>query len=146
MIGDVNLFLKGTRADPDFEVEVEIMIAGASDIQIHRPGGTRLTSHAVRRPNLAEPAFRRKGLALTALQLLLSYATSPDAPAPLPVPRERLVVRIGEKNTPSIRLFEKLGFAITKRVAVFEEIEMRFQPQNSPGTWKVGQVRPYDSP
>lgn len=29
MVGDVNLFLKGTPADEDFEVEVEIMIAGA---------------------------------------------------------------------------------------------------------------------
>ena len=28
MIGDVNLFLKGTPEDPDFEVELEIMIAG----------------------------------------------------------------------------------------------------------------------
>jgi L-amino acid N-acyltransferase YncA len=80
---------------------------------------------------------------LTALQMLLSYATSPDAPAPLPVPKERLVVRIGEKNEPSIKLFEKLGFAITKRVAVFEEIEMRFQAQDIPGTWTVGAVQPY---
>ena len=30
MIGDVNLFLKGPAEDPEFEVEVEIMIAGAS--------------------------------------------------------------------------------------------------------------------
>lgn len=80
---------------------------------------------------------------MTALQLLLSYATSPDSPSPLPVPKERLVVRIGEKNEPSIRLFGKLGFAITKRVAVFEEIEMRFQPQNGPGTWRAGEVQEY---
>lgn len=81
-----------------------------------------------------EPAYRRKGLALTALQLMLSYATSPAPPfvlaathAPLPVPREKLVVRIGDKNEPSIRLFQKLGFAITKHVEVFEEIEMRYK-------------------
>lgn len=30
MIGDVNLFLKGLSTDPEFEVEVEIMIAGES--------------------------------------------------------------------------------------------------------------------
>lgn len=29
MIGDVNLFLKGSPAEEDFEVEVEIMIAGS---------------------------------------------------------------------------------------------------------------------
>jgi hypothetical protein len=28
MIGDVNLFLKGSSKDEDFEIEVEIMIAG----------------------------------------------------------------------------------------------------------------------
>lgn len=28
MIGDVNMFLKGPADDPEFEVEVEIMIAG----------------------------------------------------------------------------------------------------------------------
>lgn len=31
MIGDVNLFLKGESTDPEFEVEVEIMIAGESE-------------------------------------------------------------------------------------------------------------------
>jgi hypothetical protein len=31
MIGDVNLFLKGDPSDPEFEVEVEIMIAGEGD-------------------------------------------------------------------------------------------------------------------
>ena len=53
-------------------------------------------------------------------------------------------MRIGEKNEPSIKLFEKLGFAITKRVAVFEEVEMRFQP-SFPGTWSSGIVQHYHS-
>ncbi|EKM60317.1 uncharacterized protein PHACADRAFT_132799 [Phanerochaete carnosa HHB-10118-sp] len=119
MIGDVNLFLKGDKDDPEFEVEVEIMIA--------------------------EPAYRRRGFASAALQTMLSYATASDSPSPLPVPKERLVVRIGEKNEASIRLFEKLGFAITKRVAVFEEIEMRFQPESEPGSWAAGEIRLYSS-
>ncbi|KAL4262030.1 acetyltransferase family protein [Pleurotus pulmonarius] len=129
MIGDVNLFLKGSRRDnrqdvdveDDFEAEVEIMIA--------------------------EPDFRRKGLAIEALQLMLGYATtgSPSgvfpassepepqhtlhhrSESPLPVPPRSLVTRISESNTPSIKLFEKLGFAITKRVEVFREVEMRYQ-------------------
>ncbi|RPD56239.1 acyl-CoA N-acyltransferase [Lentinus tigrinus ALCF2SS1-7] len=100
MIGDVNLFMKGVPTDEDFEVEAEIMIA--------------------------ESAYRRRGVAYTALQMMLSYATDPSSPSPLPVPKERLVARIGEKNEASIRLFEKLGFTLTKRVAVFEEVELRF--------------------
>ncbi|KAJ8689575.1 hypothetical protein PTI98_012466 [Pleurotus ostreatus] len=129
MIGDVNLFLKGGRRDnredgdveDDFEAEVEIMIA--------------------------EPDWRRKGLAIEALQLMLGYATTgspsgafppPSEPepqdtshrlseSPLPIPPRSLVTRISESNTPSIKLFQKLGFVITKRVEVFREVEMRYQ-------------------
>ncbi|KAM5537503.1 hypothetical protein V8D89_008830 [Ganoderma adspersum] len=89
-----------------------------------------------------EPAYRRRGIAYTALQLMLSYATDPASPAPLPIPRERLVVRIGEKNEASIRLFEKLGFTITKRVAVFEEVELRFTDASK--AWTKGSVRVLD--
>jgi len=48
MIGDVNLFFKNSREDPEFEVECEVMIA--------------------------EPAHRGQGRAHAALVLLLSYA------------------------------------------------------------------------
>ena len=86
---------------------------------------------------LAEPAYRRRGFAHEALQLMLSYVTGipqlfstnkdhRSIPSPLNVPAARLVTRITESNEPSIRLFEKLGFKITKRVAVFEEVEMRW--------------------
>ena len=73
--------------------------------------------------------------------MMLAYATSADAPKPLPVPRERLVARIGEANAPSIRLFEKLGFAVTKRVAVFEEVEMRYTAGAEGPRWVAGEVR-----
>ncbi|KAI0364896.1 acyl-CoA N-acyltransferase [Pilatotrama ljubarskyi] len=118
MIGDVNLFLKGCPEDEDFEVEVEIMIA--------------------------EPAFRRRGIAYTALQLMLSYATDPSSPPPLPVPKDRLVARIGDKNEPSIRLFEKLGFSVTKRVAVFEEVELRYTGANQL-PWTAGVLKSLDA-
>ena len=89
----------------------------------------------------AEPTYRRKGLAHTALQLMLAYATDASSPHPLPVPRDRLVVRIGERNEASRRLFEKLGFVLTKRVAVFEELELRYNGADG-GAWVSGrQVR-----
>ncbi|TBU22212.1 GNAT domain-containing protein [Dichomitus squalens] len=116
MIGDVNLFLKGAPDEEDFEVEVEIMIA--------------------------EPAYRRRGVAHTALQLILSYATDPSSPKPLPVPKDRFVARIGERNEASIRLFEKLGFSVTKRVAVFEEVELRFTDASK--VWTKGDVKLLD--
>ncbi|PFH48042.1 hypothetical protein AMATHDRAFT_76923 [Amanita thiersii Skay4041] len=123
MVGDVNMFLSGTRPPPpqiqeavdgdeeDFSAEVEIMIA--------------------------EPDYRRRGLAYEALQLMLSYATgTPElfktqllqrSESPLCIPARHLLTRITESNMASIKLFEKLGFEITKRVAVFGEVEMRWR-------------------
>ncbi|KAJ8589845.1 hypothetical protein M405DRAFT_933225 [Rhizopogon salebrosus TDB-379] len=117
MVGDINLFLKGQPEDDEFEAEVEIMIA--------------------------ELAYRRKGLALEALRLMLTYVTAPPfspcaslpshtlstppppPPLPLPVHPSRLVVRISRSNQPSIKLFLQLGFAVVRVVEVFDEVEMR---------------------
>jgi len=87
---------------------------------------------------LSYHADRRRGLAQEALQLMLSYATGTphlfgvntdcrSTPSPLHILAAYLVTRITESNEPSIRLFEKLGFKITKRVVVFEEVEMRWR-------------------
>lgn len=142
MIGDVNLFLKGLPSDEDFEVEAEIMIAGTIPIPCDIP--TMILS-----PHYffycQESIYRRRGHASKALELLLSYATSPESPAPLPIRANALVVRIGEKNEASIRLFEKLGFVITKRVEVFEEVEMRYcgggGGDGKSNDWRKGVVR-----
>jgi hypothetical protein len=47
--------------------------------------------------------------------------------SPLRIPPSCLVTRISDTNIPSIRLFEKLGFVVTKRVEVFREVEMRYR-------------------
>jgi hypothetical protein len=47
--------------------------------------------------------------------------------SPLRIPPSRLLARISDVNIPSIRLFEKLGFTVTKRVEVFREVEMRYR-------------------
>ncbi|KAI0314546.1 acyl-CoA N-acyltransferase [Amylostereum chailletii] len=131
MVGDVNLFFKGSPSDEDFEVEVEVMIA--------------------------EKAFRRRNLAHTAVSLLLSYATTPPpdlqhapssktgaGPVPisfLPIPPSVLVARISQTNTPSIKLFEKLGFQVVKVVEVFGEVEMRYRGD---GVWEKGEAIWFD--
>ena len=91
----------------------------------------------------SEPAYRRRGFASRALQLMFSYATASDSQTPFPVSRESLVVRIGDKNTASIALFQKLGFEITKRVAVFEETELRYTGKGVPSGWLSGERRVY---
>jgi len=55
----------------------------------------------------------------------------PDSPLKLR-PKD-LVTRISATNLASIFLFEKLGFQVTKRVEVFDEVEMRFRR----GEWSV---------
>ena len=47
--------------------------------------------------------------------------------SPLRIPPSCLVTRISDTNIPSIRLFEKLGFVVTKRVEVFREVELRYR-------------------
>jgi hypothetical protein len=83
---------------------------------------------------------------------LLSYATTISSSScseqeprrwqpPLPLLRERLVVRIGASNAPSVALFESLGFRITKRVEVFDEVEMRLSdPATNGFDWRSGTV------
>ena len=117
MAGDVNVFFNqvydddgGDDAAPLTYGEMEVMIA--------------------------EPRFRRKGLADEALRMLLYYITTPPAPAPdatpaeaqvLPLPATRLMVRIGSANDASLALFQRLGFAKFKENAVFQETELRVQ-------------------
>lgn len=90
---------------------------------------------------ILEPVYRGRGLGLLALQLMLSYATSPHSSPPLPISPTALVCRIGESNARSRQLFEKLGFVMTKKVDVFQEIELRFR--GMPDHWVAGSVRPY---
>ncbi|KAH7096199.1 acyl-CoA N-acyltransferase, partial [Auriculariales sp. MPI-PUGE-AT-0066] len=102
MVGDVNLFFKGTEwVDEDFEVEIEVMIA--------------------------EREYRRQKLAYSAVSTMLAYAlhATPPQPSRLPVSHSnKFVVRIGQKNEASIGLFKRLGFLKTKVVEVFDQVEM----------------------
>lgn len=74
---------------------------------------------------------------------MFSYATASDSPLPLPVSKKSLVARIGDQNVASIALFQKLGFEITKHVAVFEEIELRYAGKGASPVWLSGERRQY---
>lgn len=74
---------------------------------------------------------------------MFSYVTASDSPPLLPVLKESLVARIGDQNTASIALFQKLGFEITKHVDVFEETELRYAGKDSSSGWLSGERRWY---
>ncbi|KAF8311875.1 hypothetical protein DL93DRAFT_2126162 [Clavulina sp. PMI_390] len=123
MVGDVNLFFKE-------EGEVECEVCPEFPTLQYFIGIFRLTSVMI-----AEKSYRRKGIALEALRLLLQYACSAsyvvsssgsDPITRLPVTPTSFVVRIGADNSPSIKLFRRLGFEISKTVEIFNEVEMRF--------------------
>jgi len=86
MIGDVNAFFND--ADDDKRAEIEIMIA--------------------------EPAFRRRGLAIEALTMFMSYGA-------IELGVTAFYAKIGFDNVASNALFARLGFAETSRSAIFEE-------------------------
>ena len=137
MIGDVNLFFKNPREDPEFEVECEVMIAGPS-LRHSSPSPHLLNEQANASPSLPEPAYRGQGRAHAALFLLLSYACDK-----LSVRKESFVARIGAANARSIALFASLGFEIVRTVPVFDEVEMRVVDADVARSWPAGQVREY---
>ncbi|GAW00116.1 acyl- N-acyltransferase [Lentinula edodes] len=116
MVGDVNIFFSGTplsvsestNSPPfddgqEFTAEAEIMIA--------------------------EPLYRRRGYAQENPRVETSQGEDTrqvSVKLPHSIPPTSLITRISDKNTPSIKLFERLGFRITKHVEVFEEVELRW--------------------
>ncbi|GBF93906.1 N-acetyltransferase [Raphidocelis subcapitata] len=95
MAGDVNAFVN----DPDDRaaVELEVMVA--------------------------EPASRRRGLALEGLRLFMAYlATTLGVTS--------FTAKIGQDNAPSIELFtQRLGFRELRRVEVFREVHFELRAE-----------------
>jgi len=61
----------------------------------------------------------------------LDRTASASTHLPTVIPPRTLVIRISKDNSPSIKLFEGLGFRIVKMVEVFGEVEMRWHPSLS---------------
>ncbi|KAJ3769274.1 GNAT domain-containing protein [Lentinula raphanica] len=145
MIGDVNLFLSGTPLS---------VSESTTNSPASLDDGQEFTAEA--EIMIAEPLYRRRGYAQEALQLMFQYATGCSAGCfsthrprmegpqtgqarqvrvkmPYSIPPSSLITRISDKNLPSIRLFEKLGFLVTKHVKVFEEVEMRYNANPGEG-------------
>ena len=74
----------------------------------------------------ATPDLTSKSCSATLLSSIV-YHRQNFNDSPLKIPPSCLVTRISDTNIPSIRLFEKLGFVVTKRVEVFREVEMKYR-------------------
>lgn len=115
MIGDVNLFLSEEIHESEDLEDTEV----ASYPNGSFPRTASQTRRAEVEVMIAESGARRQGYALSALRVLLSYASSA-----LGLPPSAFFARIGASNEGSIALFEKLGFKKGKLVAVFDEQQM----------------------
>lgn len=70
---------------------------------------------------VAEEKSRRKGLARESLLILMYYAMEN-------LGVHTFIAKIREQNTPSLNLFQALGFAFHRKVEVFNEIHFIFSP------------------
>ncbi|CAN8075616.1 unnamed protein product [Agarophyton chilense] len=95
MVGDVNLYLQEDAEDGQRHAEIEVMIA--------------------------EPAARRKGLAKTALQMMMAFSVQN-------LKVDVFIAKVLDHNEPSIALFtKKLNFQEERKVPAFGEIHYRLE-------------------
>jgi len=98
IIGDVNLyFTNDDNSNGRREAEIEVMVA--------------------------EPGWRRRGVARQALETMQAYAVKDFG-------TRRFVAKILDSNGPSLALFEKMGYTIFEKVACFHETHMELQVPN----------------
>ena len=102
MAGDVNLFFN-VHDDPK-AAEIEIMIA--------------------------EPAYRRKGLAQEALYIMMAYAKQK-------LGTETFIAKIGDANEPSLNLFAKIGFNKESWCEAFKETTLVMNASLQPESWSA---------
>lgn len=119
MIGDINLFLS------EIDTEEEDTESGFNETSI----GVEAQDQAKRYTGelelmIAEPSARGKGYGKLALLLFISYVLR-HARSILPTGElVRFSVKIGEDNSPSLGLFESIGFKRIKFASYFREWEM----------------------
>lgn len=104
MCGDVNAFF--SEIHPDYDENDE-----AGEIE-----ATSLSAEL--EVMIADPKYRRRGIAREAIQMLMHYILSNIQDV------AEFVVKVGDTNEPSLRLFKELGFAVRKELKVFEQIEL----------------------
>ena len=111
MCGDVNAFLSLSDADDASKADEGTAVGSMAG------AGGRVSAEL--EVMIADPQRRRQGLAREALLLFMHWLLNhvPNVAS--------LVVKITDDNLPSIRLFEAIGFAVHKHLAVFEQTELR---------------------
>eukprot|EP01065_Artemidia_motanka_P052583 TRINITY_DN9541_c1_g1_i1.p1 TRINITY_DN9541_c1_g1~~TRINITY_DN9541_c1_g1_i1.p1 ORF type:complete len:207 (+),score=87.44 TRINITY_DN9541_c1_g1_i1:119-739(+) len=120
LVGDCNLFLLESEEEED-----------AAAAEPSRPATAEVEVM------IAEPDFRRRGLAAEAVQLLMRYGSER-------VGVREFVAKILRSNEASLLLFEdKLGFSLFREVEVFEEKHYRLSAAPGNAGWDAALQRPF---
>jgi RimJ/RimL family protein N-acetyltransferase len=105
MIGDVNCFIQEEECDDD---ETKSVFIGELDIMI------------------VEHDQRKRGLGIESMRLMINYCVTNVINSMTHLPSlASFVVKIDEANTPSIRMFEKLGFSKHRYVEAFRQVTLK---------------------
>ncbi|ODQ51750.1 hypothetical protein SAICODRAFT_94852 [Saitoella complicata NRRL Y-17804] len=131
MIGDVNLFLSESYDDGDDDEDDDLAPKPPKEGPIPYVGEVELM--------IAEPSYRGRGFGRSSLLLFLLYVLNRAsdivcACSDCNCRLEKLMVKIGEDNQTSLKLFESIGFVKAKEEpSVFREWELHFPLVE--GTW-----------
>ena len=85
---------------------------------------------------IAEPKYRRRGMGKEAVKMMMHYGC-------YKLNVNHFAVRIGENNTESVSLFEKLGFVETDYSEVFKEKMLKLNVENGNFKTMMKQLEPY---
>jgi RimJ/RimL family protein N-acetyltransferase len=109
--GDVNIFMMDADAAADYAPpDAAVDVAAAAEIMVM----------------IAEPAFRRRGLAAEAVRAMMAFAFRTRGV-------RRFVAKISDANAASLRLFAKLGFRVARAMPHFEETHMTLDLSEAEG-------------
>lgn len=85
---------------------------------------------------IAEPKYRGRGMGKEAVKIMMHYGA-------YKLNAKRFAVRIGENNTESVSLFEKLGFIETGYSEVFKEKTLKLNVENDNFKTMMIELEPY---
>jgi hypothetical protein len=110
MCGDANLFLMDDDASEDYAPPPTSSTSSSSSAPPTPPKAAEVMVM------VADPSFRRKGVAREAVRALMQYAA-------LELGVRRFVAKISDENEASMRLFgEALGYRVARRMPHFNEV------------------------
>ena len=115
--GDVNIFMMDSDAADDYAPPPGPDAGAGAGVGAGAGAGGAAVVAAEIMVMIADPAFRRRGLASEAVCAMMAFAFRARGVT-------RFVAKIGDANAASLGLFARLGFRVARAMPHFEETHM----------------------